>query len=203
VGGVDAGRARSCDGYVGDEEELLQPARPLLPRRIRLAALVLVVLIVAALIAFRVWLGSTHPSAVLPPTPQTTTTPHTWPTAPGACNDNVPLPIVSSTPSTGHTGITVQLGGPRLRSVDFDSDQVTAIAHTRLRPGEFVVDLARASQTYAVVTTCSFAPVRVVRVGAEGTISNVTFPGPIDTVLVDGAHARGLSGPKPDSSRSY
>jgi len=39
--------------HVGDEEELPQPGRPLLPRRIRLAALLLAVLAVATLIAIR------------------------------------------------------------------------------------------------------------------------------------------------------
>lgn len=202
-GGVAVIGARCSDGCVGDEEESLQPARPLLPRRIRLAVLLLVVLIVAALIAFRFWPGSTHPSAVLPPALQTTTTPRTWPSAPGACNDNVPLPIVSSTPSTGHTGITVLLGGQRLRTADFDSGQVTAIPQARLRPGEFVVDLPRASQTYAVVTTCRFAPVRVLRIGTEHSISSITLGGSIDSVLVDGPHAWGLSGPNDDSSSGY
>jgi len=71
--------------HVGDEEELPQPGRPLLSRRIRLAALLLAVLAVATLIAIRVWPRSPHQaavttgttsaaSAVPPATPETTNT---------------------------------------------------------------------------------------------------------------------------------
>src|SRR6266536_1899458 len=100
---------RCSDGDVGDEEELLQPARPPLPRRMRLAVLLLAVLAVAALVAIRVWPRSTHrpvavppgttsiPSAVSPTTPETTGTQPPWPTAPEACGGVADLPIVSST----------------------------------------------------------------------------------------------------------
>jgi len=184
-----------------------------MPRRIRLAALLLAVLGVAALIAIRVWPRSPHRSAARPPAttsvtavapgPGTTMTPPSWPTAPGECDSNVDLPIVSSIASSGHTGIKVLLGGDRLRTVDFDSGQIAAIPQARLRQGEYVVDLPTAAQTYAVVTTCTFTARRILRVGTDGNIRNVTLPGSVDTVLVDGDHAWGLSDPKDNSSNGY
>jgi hypothetical protein len=123
-----------------------------------------------------------------------------WPTAPGACNSDVDLPIVSSTPPSGQTGITVLLGGNQLRTVDFDSGRATAISQARLRQGEYVVDFPTASQTYAVVTTCGAAGTRTLRIGVDGTISNVALPGSVDTVLADGADAWGVVPPSPPSA---
>lgn len=120
-----------------------------------------------------------------------------WPSAPGACNSAVDLPIVSSRPPNGHTGITVLLGGNQLRTVDFDSGRTTAIPQGRLRPGEYVVDLRAASQTYAVVTKCGAAPTRTLRIGADGTIRDVTLPGSVDTVFAEGADAWGVVPPSP------
>jgi hypothetical protein len=212
---VDVGHAQCSDGHVGDEEELLQPARPRLPRRMRLAALLLAVLAIAALIAIRVWPRSTHPSAAVPPrtssvpsavspsTPETTSTPPPWPTAPGACIADAVLPIVSSTPVNEHTGLTVLLGGNRLRTVDFDSGRVTAMPGARLRSGEFVVGLVAASQTYAWTGACAPSRSRFLRLGSGGDISNVTLPSSIDAVLIDAARAWGMSGPKNDTSSGY
>ena len=123
---------------VGDEEELPQPGRPLLPRRIRLAALLLAVLAVASLITIRVWPRSSHlaavpsattsdASAVPPATPEAPNTTGRWPTARGACDEH-DVPIVSSRPPAEHTGVTVLLGGNQLRTVDFDRVGVTAVA---------------------------------------------------------------------------
>lgn len=194
---------------------MVQPGRHPLPRRIRIAALLLAIAAVATVVAIRIWPRTPHrpaavppratslPAAVFPTTTEGTKATPPWPTAPGACGSNVDLPIVSSTPPNEHTGVTVLLGGAGLRTVDFDSGRTTAIAQARLRPGEYVVELSAAAQTYAVVTTCQFATVRVLRIGAGGNISKVPIPGSIDTVLADGAHAWGLSLPKNDSSSGY
>jgi hypothetical protein len=120
-----------------------------------------------------------------------TSTPRPWPTAPGACGSDTDLPIVSSTAPGERTGIRVLLAGRRLRTVDFDTGRVTGETPAGLRPGEFVVDLDVASQTYAVTTTCDFGSLRVVRVGT----GPVTRVGSIDMVLSDGADAWGVSSP--------
>jgi hypothetical protein len=193
---------------VGDEEELLQPERPLLPRRFRLAALLLAVLVVAALIAIRVWPRSTKQGAAVPPGatlvssavsspgPQTTRTPIPWPTAPEACGGVADLPIVSSTPAKERTGIQVLLGGAQLRSVDFDTGRAAPLPRSPLRPGEFVRDLISASQTYAVVAGCTFRQPRVYRVGAAGSAHASTFSGPFAIpVFADGPHAWGVEYP--------
>ena len=205
---MDAARSRCSDGLVGDEEELLEFGRTPWPGRVRLAALAVAVLVVAALITIRVWPQSTHRPAVGPPattaispsTPQTTRATLPWPTAPGACNSDVDLPIVTSTPPSGHTGITVLLGGNQLRTVDFDSGRATAISQARLRQGEYVVDFPTASKTYVEVTTCGAARARTLRIDVDGTISNVALPGSVDTVLADGADAWGVVPPSPPSA---
>jgi hypothetical protein len=110
---------------------------------------------------------------------------------------------VSSTRPSESTGIALLLGGQYLRTLDFDSGQVGGFPHAGLRPGEYVVDLVTAAQTYAMVTECGIAPVRVFRIGTDGNISNVALPGPIDTVLTDGTRAWGVSNPKTDNSSGY
>ena len=203
--------------HVGDEEELPQPGRPLLPRRIRLAALLLAVLAVATLIAIRVWPRSPHQaavpsattsvaSAVPPATPETTNTTRRWPTAPGACDEH-DLPIVSSRPPAEHTGVTVLLGGNQLRTVDFDRGRVTAMAQARLHAGEFVIGLTTSSQTYAVTAVCPSPAagrrLRLLRIGADGSVSAVTLPGSTDAVLADDTHVQALALPEnPDPNAS-
>jgi hypothetical protein len=211
---VDAARSPCSDGLVGDEEELLEPGGSRLPGWIWLAALAVAVLAVAALITIRVWPRSTHrpaagppakasrPSAVSPTTPETRKTTPPWPTAPGACNSSVDLPLVSSTPRHSHTGITVLLGGNQLRTVDFDSGRATAISQTRLRHGEYVVDFRTASQTYAVLMKCEAAAARILRIGADGTISDVALPGSVDAVLADDANAWGVVPPSPPTANN-
>jgi hypothetical protein len=202
---VDVCGARCSDGHVGDEEELLKPGRP--PRRLRLAALLLAVLLGAAVIAIRVWPRSTHPSAAVPPgttavpsavspsTPETKTPPP-WPTAPEACGGVAELPIVSSTATKERTGIKVLLGGDELRTVDFDRGDASALPRSPLRPGEFVYDLIPASQTYAVTGGCNFTQARVLRIGADGRASVFVRSGPFgDAVLADGSHAWGVTFP--------
>lgn len=183
---------------------MLQPKRPL-PRRIRLVALLLAVLFVAALIAIRVWPRSTHPSVVQPgktsipsgvspPTPETRTPPP-WPTAPEACGGVAELPIVSSRPAKERTGIKVLLGGAGLRTVEFDSGHAVPLPRSPLRPGEFVYDLIPASQTYAVMGGCTFRQPRVLRIGADGNASVVTLSGFASAVLADGPDAWSVTFP--------
>ena len=107
---------------------------------------------------------------------------------------------MSSTPPGGHTGITVLLGGNQLRTVDFDTGRATAISQARLRQGEYVVDIRTASQTYVQVTTCGADTARSLRIGVDGTISNVALPGSVDTVLADGTDAWGVVPPSPPSA---
>ncbi|MDT4919298.1 MAG: hypothetical protein QOI15_200, partial [Pseudonocardiales bacterium] len=79
-----------------ESEELLDPARPLLPRRVRTAVLVLAALAVAAAVIVLAWpdshsdtpvaaastLGSTTSA---PPTHYPKPTSRRWPTEPAAC----------------------------------------------------------------------------------------------------------------------
>jgi hypothetical protein len=200
---------------VGDEDELLQPGRSPLPRRIRLAALLLAGLAIAALIAIRVWPRSTHPSVAVPPattaipsatslpTPETTKTPPEWPTAPGACNSDAELSIVSSRPSSERTGIRALLGGNRLRTVDFDSGRVTTMSQVRLRPEEFVTGLIASKQTYAFTSVCMTGQSRLLRIDADGSASTVTLPDSMAAVLADDAHRWAVAGPENPNASAY
>jgi hypothetical protein len=97
----------------------------------------------------------------------------------------------------------VLLGGNQLRTVDFDSGRTTASPRAMLRPGEYVIGLAAASQTYAAVTRCDAASARVLRIGTDGKISNIALCGSVGTVFADGAHAWGFSYPNDNSSSGY
>jgi hypothetical protein len=192
---------------VGDEEELPKPGRPLLPRRIRLAALLLAVVAVATLIAIRVWPRSTHPSAVPsgttsapsaapPATSNPTKAQRAWPTAPDACGIAHDLPIVSSRPPNEHTGVTVLLGGNQLRIVDFDRARVTSMPQARLRAGEFVVVLIASPQTYASTAACSRDFGRNLRIGADGNVSVVTLPDANSWIAADDTQVWAVVPPK-------
>jgi hypothetical protein len=109
---------------------------------------------------------------------------------------------VSSTPPRESTGLALLIGGQYLRTLDFDSGQISGLSQARLRPGDYVTDLRTAAQTYAVVTKCGIAPTRALRIGANGTISDVTLPSSIDTVLADGAHAWGVIPPSPPTAEN-
>ena len=85
--------------------------------------------------------------------------------------------------------------------MDFDTGRVTGETPASLRPGEFVVDLDVASQTYAVTTTCEFSSLRVVRVGVR--TGPVTLAGSINMVLSDGADAWGVSSPTVHHPRGF
>jgi len=210
---VDVEGARCSDGCVGDEEELLQPKRQLPPRRIRLVALLLAVVVVAALIAIRVWPRSTHPGAAVPPgttpvqsavsPPAATMTRPPWPTEPGACDAATEVPIVSSTAPNEHTGIRVLLGGNQIRAVDFDSGHVAAIPRVSLPATEFVADLIASAQTYALTSDCRSGQSRLLRIGADPTVNIVTVSGFIDGVLADGAHAWGVLSSKNNHTSGY
>ncbi|MFM9755310.1 hypothetical protein ACKI1I_47040, partial [Streptomyces turgidiscabies] len=69
-------------------------------------------------------MSRTNPSEAISAIPDGPTA-RAWPTAPGACGADTPLPIVSSAPFAEHTGIQALLGGDRLRLVDFDSGHAT------------------------------------------------------------------------------
>jgi len=200
-----------------EEEDVLEFGHPPLPRKLRVGALILVLLAVLALLAVRAWTGSgtTHRIAVPPATPSApavgvppepslatpTTTP--WPTAPGACGSEPDLAIVSSTPPKEHTGIRVLLGGDRLRMVDFDSGHTVALADARLRHGEYVALLAGALTTYATTGTCEIpGRSRVLRVGADRRISVIGSLGQTEAVLAGGDRAWVVSYPA-DADHPY
>jgi WD40 repeat protein len=188
-------------GEVGDEEELLQPSRPLLPRRAQIAVLLLAVLAIAVVIAVGVWPRSNHPGPAVPPAlpsvpsaawPLPLETSEAWPprpSAPAACGTQVVWPIVSSTTVKEPTDIKVLLGGSGLRIVDFDTGHAASLPRSPLRRGEFVVELISESQTYAVTGGCTFKQPRVLRIGAAGRASVITVPGFSTTVFADGPRA--------------
>ncbi|WP_410791144.1 hypothetical protein [Kribbella sp. C-35] len=111
-----------------------------------------------------------------------------WPTAPGACGADTPLPIVSSEPPAEHTAIQVLLGGERLRLVDFDSGRATTLPDAVIRPGGYAAVLAGDPVTaYATTGSCNeTAPYAMLRIGADHQVSLIRPLGPTEWPLADG-----------------
>ncbi|WP_329000217.1 hypothetical protein OHA18_38005 [Kribbella sp. NBC_00709] len=112
-----------------------------------------------------------------------------WPTAPGACGAETPLPVVSSTAPAEHTGIQLLLGGERLRLVDFDSGHATTLPDAVVRPGEYAAVLAGDPITaYATTGSCDeTAPYAMLRVSVDHQVSVVRPLGPTEWALTDGS----------------
>ena len=87
------------------------------------------------------------------------------------------------------------LGGPGLRTVDFDSAHIAPLPRPPLRPGEFVLDLISASQTYAVTDECTHKQPRILRIGADGRATVFPLSDLAPMVLADGPHAWGVTFP--------
>jgi hypothetical protein len=111
-----------------------------------------------------------------------------WPTAPGACGADTPLPIVSSTPPAEHTGIQVLLGGDRLRLVDFDSGHATTLPDAVVRPGEYAAVLAGDPiAAYATTASCNeTAPYAMLRISVDHRVTVIRPLGPTEWALTDG-----------------
>ena len=114
-----------------------------------------------------------------------------WPTARGACGTEVPLPILSSTPVAGRTGIHVLIGGDRLRVVDFDSGRASPLPGAQLRSGEYVFGLGATSPTYAVTGPgCQGRGAsRVLRIEPGRHTTMVVSLGRAEWLLTEGEHA--------------
>ena len=195
-----------------DGDELLGSPRPLLPPRVRLAAIVLVALAVAAGIAVAAWPDGQHarPTAASTSRPvrtttsnppsSTATTPHRmWPTAPEACGGDAELPLVTgAVPPAGHTGISVALAGTRLAELDFDSGRVSRPARAVLLPHEYAVGLLGGRTLLLETFNCrgaDFGPPRLLRLTTLGPVG-VRIPHRIDFFLVDGSRVWGLRWPR-------
>jgi hypothetical protein len=198
---------------VSDEEEVLSYGRGGVPRRVRLIALIAAALGLAAFVVVWAWPDPGHtplaaasisqslhaPPRSVPPVASPVT--REWPTAPGACLNDVELPIVSSVPVQGRTGLRVLLGGHTLRTIDFDSGHTTN--ETVLRRGAFVSELALGSTSYAVTAACDWtAGQRVFRLTSDGYFdSEVSSIRRAWFVVFDGAQPWRFAYPREAQSR--
>ncbi|MDT4940519.1 MAG: hypothetical protein QOJ34_608 [Pseudonocardiales bacterium] len=189
-----------------ESEELLDPARPLFPRRVRTAVLLLAALGVAAAVTVFAWPDSHRdtPVAATSALGSTTSTPpihhpkptsRRWPTEPAACGSTAELPLVKGAVPIGRgTGISVLVGGTRLARVDFDSGRVTPIPGAGVSSDEYAIRFVGSRPDYALVLNCRGPDVhgpRLLRLTASGSL----LPGPprrFDDVLVDGDTSWGL-----------
>ncbi|WP_130446713.1 hypothetical protein [Kribbella rubisoli] len=174
-----------------DREELLEVGSASRRGR-RIAGWGLILLAVLTLIVLRASTGPAH-TPTTTPSELNSVIPdgraaNPWPTTPGACGADVPLPIVSSTASAEHTGIQALLGGDRLRQVDFDSGRTTTLPDEVVRPGEYAAVLAGDPITaYATTGSCAeAAPYAMLRVGVDHHVSVIRPLGPTESPLTDG-----------------
>jgi hypothetical protein len=168
--------------------------------------LVSVGLAAATVVAVRAWSGSGSLPRAAPSTPPNLDTlgaqpgassspfklKPAWPTAPGACGTDVPLPILASAPVAERTGIRLLLGGARLRVVDFDSGRASPLPGARLRSGESVDQFDPGSITYAVAGPGGCrgqGQSHVLRIDASGHNTTVASLGVAEWLLTDGEHA--------------
>jgi hypothetical protein len=194
-----------------ERDELLSPQRPLLPRRVRQAAVALLALGVAVGIAVAVWpdqhrtppVAAFTSSAASSPTPVRTSAPPTlagapWPTAPSGCGSRTDLPIVTgAVPATGHTGIAVVLGGTRVATLDFDTGRIERPAGVSLPRGEYVTDIVGGRSLRLATFNCrglNPGGPRLYTIGKGGAVA-VRVRRPIDQFLVDGTQVWGLRWP--------
>jgi hypothetical protein len=177
-----------------DQEEVLEVGKASRGGR-RRAGWILVVVALLTLIVLRASTDGPHPEVVPSPTPSDliSTIPdgrsaRAWPTAPGACGADTLLPVVSSAPPAGHTGIQVLLGGDRVRLVDFDSGRATTLPDAVVRPGEYAAVLAGDPVTaYATTASCSeTAPYAMLRISVDHRVSVIRSLGPTEWALTDG-----------------
>ncbi|GAA1594740.1 MULTISPECIES: hypothetical protein [Kribbella] len=185
-----------------EDEELVELGGPRFPRWVRLGGLLVVAVAVLALIVVRAWPGQgATPLVTVSPSPPAQVV-GAWPTAPGSCGARHELAIVSSTPRKEKTGLTMLMGGDRLRAVDFDDNSVTVI--DGLRPGEF--GDVRTGSTGPLVTTSTCRPggSRILHVGSGRKAGVAGSLGSLEVLLTggDGAWVV-LSPPDPDQGAGF
>lgn len=177
-----------------DQEEVLEVGKASRRGR-RRAGWVLVLVVLLSLIVLRASTDRPQHQVTPNPTPSEliSTIPdgqsaRAWPTAPGACGADTPLPIVSSALPAEKTGIQVLLGGDRLRLVDFDSGHATTLPDAVVRPGEYAAVLASDPITaYATTGSCSeTAPYAILRISVDHRVSVIRPLGPTEWALTDG-----------------
>lgn len=177
-----------------DQDEILEVGKASRRGR-RRAGWILALVALLTLIVLRASTDRPHDQAVPSPTPSDAIsaipdgpTANAWPTALGACGAETLLPIVSSAPPAGHTGIQVLLGGDRLRLVDFDTGRATTLPDQVVRPGEYAAVLAGDPVTaYATTGSCNeSAPYAMVRVSVDHRVSVIRPLGPTEWALTDG-----------------
>jgi len=189
---------------VADEEELLSYRRPQLPRRLRLPALLVLVLAAGAAIAVHASPGGAHHRAAqdappVPAVPPTSASAAPWPSAPAACGGRTELPIVASVRPSRATGIELLVGSDQLRTVDFDSGRAAVVPDLRLRSNEYVQELL--GSTYVVTDRCTTSGLagqaRVIRVAGHGSATVVAQLSDGTGILVDGPRAWRVRWPGP------
>jgi hypothetical protein len=191
-----------------DEDEVLEPGRPALPRPARIAALVLIVAALAALFAIRLWPDSgpkAHRAALdtPPPPPLGTHFPeptdvplHDWPTAQNGCDGTTDVAIAHTRRPAGPTGLTLLLGGSTLRVVDFDTGRITALPDSALGRGAYIASLTGTPTSYATTVGCGAnAPPHILRIGADRSVQDLGRLATNHFLLADGDRAWLATGP--------
>lgn len=121
--------------------------------------------------------GSPTPTSNATTSTATTTALPPWPTSPGACGNEVPLPLISQPASLAfNTGIRLVAGGtPRTVDVDTGTSDVLPIT---LASEEFVTALASDTDgIVALVGTCDpNGPSRILRVSNGGAVTSRPVP---------------------------
>lgn len=165
------------DGVDG-EEELAGPARlPGLARWATGAAGVAAVAIIAVQLADGTGGGRPAPS---------TSPVASWPSANSRCGSGL-LPVVSAAPVRPQaTGITVLVGGDRVRRVAFDSGEENTIEAISPTGAQSVTQLRGGSTSYAILSGCDpLTDLGLVRISSGGTAQVATI-GRLDNVILDG-----------------
>ena len=109
-----------------------------------------------------------------------------WPTAVAACGGSTELPLLSTAPLRGTTGLKVLVGGAGLRAVDLDTGRVRPYAG--IGQDALVLQLAAAAgQVHALRTNCTAIQAlgigAVLRVDVPGRSASVVLPSGTDTLL--------------------
>lgn len=198
---VDAPAAECSHGWVDDEDELLEPGRSRLPRPARIAGAVLLVAMLVAVFAIRLWPSSNpkgHRAALGTPPPASglkTVVPSVppqrqWPTAPSACGGTTDVPIVTGARRPAErTGLRLLVGAGRgLRTVNFDSGRTKSLWTGGPGRPEYVQTVTAALPAYATTAGCRAFLTRLLRIDSAG-VEDLGPLRPDQSVLADGTQA--------------
>lgn len=188
--------------------------RPPLPRWVRVATAVALVLVagVYGLTELRGGQASSPPSRPAPPGPASSPVPGAsqlgqggalgtvgpWQLRAGACGTRVLTPRSTARPSPQPTGLRVLAGGPRLVEADFDTGAVTVIASVSAASQVPWLAAARQDLYYTVAATCQppQSPERLMRLAEGSRPEPVQLSGSIDDVIAGAGQVWGVHNPE-------